>query len=89
MRLAISVEEEDLEMLEVRDVNEPDNEDVLGGKELVSAFAAARDFVKDAVRNEPVEDFPQCSQRGQRLGAVAACIYDLHGRALMLARLRE
>ena len=68
-------------MFEVRDLDQSDHEDVLRRKELVTAFAAARDFVEDAMRNEPVEDLPQRRQRGQRFGAVAACVNDLHGRA--------
>ena len=87
MRLVVRIEDENLEVFEVRDFDESHDENVLRRKELVTALAAARNFVEDAVRNEPVQDLSESCQRGQRFGAVAACVDDLHGRALRLARL--
>jgi hypothetical protein len=40
------------------------------------------------VRNEPIENLPQGCKRSERFGPIAACVDDLHGRAVMLARLR-
>lgn len=53
----------------------------------MAAFAAAADFVKDAVRDEPVKDLAQRRERGERLCTVASGIDNLHGGPACLANL--
>ena len=79
MRLIVCIENEDLEVFVIRNLNQSNDEDVLGGKEFVTAFAAARNFIKDPMRNEPVQDLAQGRQRSERLSTVASRVDNLHG----------
>jgi hypothetical protein len=56
VRLVMRVENQDLEVLEVRDLYQADDENVLRGKELMTAFTAARNFVEDPMCDESVKD---------------------------------
>src|SRR5579883_85945 len=89
MRLIVGIEDRDREVIAIHDFDRTDDEDVLSGKKLVSAFVAARDFVEDTMRDKPVQDFAKSREGGQRLSAVASRVDDLHGTAQPCTSLEE
>src|SRR5580700_2251787 len=76
-------------MLVVCDFDRTDDEDVLGGKEFMTALAPTRDFVEDSVGDEAVEDLAEGRQRGERFSTIAPRVDNLHGGLACLHRRRR
>ena len=77
MRGIIRIEDRDGEIIAVDDLDRTDDKRVFGREKLVPTLVARTHLIKNAVRDEPVEDLAERGDRGQGLRAVPAGINDL------------
>src|SRR5579883_2004404 len=83
----VRIEDRNRQIVTIDDLDRSNDEGVLCGKELMTALVAARDFVKHAVRDKPVEYFAERGNRRQGLRPIPARVNDLHfGRSALVAK---
>lgn len=77
MSRMVRIEDGDREMLTILNLDRPDDETVFRGKELLSAFVSAGNFVENPMTQETSQNFAQGRDRGESFGAVSPRVDDL------------